>query len=173
MARMTAAKRAELQRSLGASVRGGPNSETFNKFSQLWSLAQDDGLKASAVVARDMVRAKLSRGYTTGEDVTGAAARAVRAGSPVTSRSTGNRYVRVYAKDFKQVFWEFGWFWTRNRRQAPGVKRNLRRTWAKSGFGTGGTARFFRVSHWSAAAREAGPAMATAFHRAFHAALNR
>lgn len=140
-------------------------SPTFLRFAETWARAQDAGLKASAGVARTAVRAKLARGYTHGRYATGASARAVRVGSPTTSRSKGHRFVRVYAKDFKQVFWEYGWYWTPNRRQMAATTRRDRRAAAKK------SGRFFRVSHWADAARESGPAMAQAFHQAFDQTL--
>lgn len=159
-----------LQRRLGEAYRARQaeaQSPTFLGFAERWQQAQDAGLKQAAIVARDAVRIRLRMGYTHGNDVTGASAAAVKAGSPTTSRSKGHRYVRVYAKDFKQIFWEYGWFWTPNRRQLAGSTRRDRRARAKL------SGRFFRVSHWADAARDSGPVMAKAFHQAFDATLKR
>lgn len=159
-----------MQRELGERLRqrqAAENSPTFTRFASAWSNAQDEALLEAALVAKRTLRAKLARGYTTGEDVTGEAAGKVRVGKPETSRSKGYRYVRVYAKDFKQIFWEFGWFWTRNRRQMRGHTRRERRAFAKA------SGKFFRVTHWADTAREVGPAMAAAFHRVFDRALQR
>jgi hypothetical protein len=168
--RPNASEIAEIQRRLGESYRrrqAEEQSPTFVGFAAKWARAQDAGLRVAAHVAAGAVRRKLSRGYTHGQDATGASARAVRVGSPTTSRSKGHRFVRVYAKDFKQIFWEYGWYWTPNRRQMAGTTRRDRRAAAKT------SGRFFRVPHWADAARESGPAMAEAFHQAFDENLKR
>lgn len=168
--KLDAAQINAIQRRLGESYRARQaqeNTPTFNAFTEKWQKAQDAGLEAAARVYRDNVRIRLRMGYTKGNDVTGEGARKVKAGSPTTSRSKGHRYVRVYAKDPKQIFWEYGWFWTPNRRQMKGKVRRERRAAAKK------SGRFFRVTHWADAARDAGPVMSKEFHRAFDDVLKR
>lgn len=159
------------QQRLGAAYRdrqSQQNTPTFNAFAEEWQKAQDEGLKAAARVYRDNVRIRLRMGYTHGNEVTGESAAAVKAGSPTTSRSKGYRYVRVYAKDFKQIFWEYGWWWAPNRRQMKGKTRRERKASV-----TAASGRYFRVSHWANAARDAGPVMAKAFHGAFNDVIQR
>jgi hypothetical protein len=122
------------------------NSPTFKGFTEKWQLAIDAGLGAAAIVARNVVRNKLARGYTTGKYARGRAARAVRVGRPWTGKQKGDRIVRVYARDFKQRFWEYGAFIN---------------------------GKFQRVTHWEDTTKEAGEAMARAFHQGFRARLSR
>lgn len=126
-------------------------SDTFLQFSSAWSVALDAGLIAAAEVFEEAVKAKLSRGYTSGLYAGERRFGATVAGSvshhrPKTDR-IGVRYVPVGSNNFIARMWEFG-------------HRNVF------------TGHFERVEHWRNAMNESGQQMAQSFHDVFDAALN-
>lgn len=111
----------------------------FEAFRKQWESAVPQGLAAAAAIYHGAVRAKLEKGYTTGDFVTGNAASSVQM-SPTSgaSRSPNGWEVVVGSNEMYTLYWELG-HW------------NLF------------TRRYERVEHWQRAIDENAPAMAEAF----------
>ena len=125
-------------------------SDTFLTFAEQWPVALDAGLMAAAEVYEEAVKARLSRGYTSGAFVGEKRFGQTVAGSvhhrkPKLGRDDV-RYVAVGSNFFITHLWEFG---HRNRF----------------------TGHYERVEHWREAMNESGDAMAQAFHDVFDTVL--
>lgn len=125
-------------------------SQTFLNFASQWSVALDAGLVAAAEVYEEAVKARLSRGYTSG-DFAGETRFGKTVAGSVTHRKPkftrdGVRYVPVGTNNFIARMWEFG---HQNRF----------------------TRHYERVEHWRLAMMESGTEMASAFHDVFDTVL--
>lgn len=119
-------------------------SPEFAAFRERHQRARDAALIAAAEHLKGAVKAKLQRGYTTGDFVTGTAAASVNTTEPFDDQ-VGIRAIRIGSNEQYTLYWELGHI-------------NLF------------TRKYERVEHWRHALEEEGPAMA-AIYRDTYAAM--
>lgn len=115
-------------------------SPEFAAFKERHDRACQAGLVAAAEVFNGAVKAKLQRGYTSGDFVTGATAASVSASEPF--QDADGWAIRVGSNEMLTLYWEMG-------------HMNLF------------TRKYERVEHWRSTMEEQGPAMNAAFAGAY------